>query len=87
LAGKLATENRIPAIGFGRRFVESGGLLSFGPTEGESQIAAASIVYKIFQGAKPGDISVVQQRDAQMQQIPKWHPPEAAVGVLLWGRL
>ena len=62
LAGKLATENRIPAIGFGRTFVESGGLLSFGPKEGEGQIAAASIVHKIFQGANPGDISVVQQR-------------------------
>jgi putative tryptophan/tyrosine transport system substrate-binding protein len=62
LAGKLATENRIPAIGFGRTFVESGGLLSFGPKEGEGQIAAASIMHKIFQGAKPSDISVVQQR-------------------------
>lgn len=62
LTGKLATENRIPAIGFGRTFVETGGLLSFGPKEGEGQIAAASIVHKIFQGAKPSDIPVVQQR-------------------------
>jgi putative tryptophan/tyrosine transport system substrate-binding protein len=63
LAAKLATENRIPAIGFGRSFVDSGGLLSFGPKEGEGQIAVASMVHRIFQGAKPGDISVVQQRD------------------------
>ena len=62
LAGKLATENRIPAIGFGRTFVESGGLLSFGPKEGEGQIAAASIVHRILQGEKPGDIPVVRQR-------------------------
>lgn len=62
LAGKLVTENRIPAIGFGRTFVESGGLLSFGPKEGEGQIAAASIVHKILQGAKPSEIPVVRQR-------------------------
>ena len=62
LAGKLAAENRIPAIGFGRAFVESGGLLSFGPKEGEGQTAVASITHKIFLGAIPGDIPVVQQR-------------------------
>src|SRR5215207_4198356 len=62
LVGKLATESRIPAIGFARTFVESGGLLSFGPKDGEGQIAVASIVHKILQGAKPGDIPVVQQR-------------------------
>ena len=62
LAGKHATDNRIPAIGFGRTFVESGGLLSFGPKDGEGQITVTSIVHRIFQGAKPGDVAVVQQR-------------------------
>jgi len=62
LVGKLATESRIPAIGFARTFVESGGLLSFGPKDGEGQIAVASMVHKILQGAKPDDMSVVQQR-------------------------
>jgi putative ABC transport system substrate-binding protein len=62
LVGKLAAENRIPAIGFGRKFAESGDLLAFGPKEGEGQIAVASIVHKIFEGAKPSDIPVVQQR-------------------------
>jgi ABC-type uncharacterized transport system substrate-binding protein len=37
-------------------------LLSFGPKDGEGQIAVASIVHTIFQGAKPGDIPVVKQR-------------------------
>jgi putative ABC transport system substrate-binding protein len=37
-------------------------LLSFGPKEGEGQIAAATIVHKILQGAPPADIPVVQQR-------------------------
>jgi putative tryptophan/tyrosine transport system substrate-binding protein len=62
LAGKLTAENRIPAIGFGRAFVEAGGLLSFGPKEGEAQIAVASLVHKILEGAKPADIPVVRQR-------------------------
>jgi ABC-type uncharacterized transport system substrate-binding protein len=62
VAGKHTSDNRIPAIGFGRTFVESGGLLSFGPKDGEGQVAAASIVHRIFQGAKPGDVPVVQQR-------------------------
>ena len=53
----------IPAIGFGRAFVEQGGLLSLGPKEGEGQIAVASIVDRILRGAKPADIPVAQQRD------------------------
>jgi putative ABC transport system substrate-binding protein len=62
LVGRLVTENRIPAIGFGLPFAESGGLLSFGPKESEAQIAVASIAHRIFQGARPGDIPVVHQR-------------------------
>ena len=61
LVGKLASESRVPAIGFGRTFAEAGGLLSFGPKEGEGQIAVASIVHRILQGAQPGDIAVVPQ--------------------------
>jgi len=63
LVGNLATENRIPAIGFGPTFVTAGGLLSLGPREGEAQIAVAAILQKLFQGARPGDISIVQQRN------------------------
>jgi putative tryptophan/tyrosine transport system substrate-binding protein len=63
LVGKLTVEHRIPAIGFGRAFVEAGGLLSLGPKEGEGQVAVASIVDRILRGAKPADIPVVHQRD------------------------
>jgi ABC-type uncharacterized transport system substrate-binding protein len=63
LVGRLAAEHRIPAIGFGRTFVEAGGLLSLGPKEGEGQIAVASIVDRILRGHKPADIPVVHQRD------------------------
>jgi putative ABC transport system substrate-binding protein len=66
LVGKLATENRIPAIGFGRTFAESGGLLAFAPKEGEAQTAVASIVHRIFQGTRPGDIPVVEQRGSTL---------------------
>jgi ABC-type uncharacterized transport system substrate-binding protein len=62
LVGKLTAEHNIPAIGFGRSFAESAGLLPFGPKDGEGQIAVASIVHTIFQGANPGDIAVVNQR-------------------------
>src|SRR5215216_5301606 len=62
LVGRLATENGIPAVGFGRAFVEAGGLLSFGPKDGEAQIALASLVQKILEGANPGNIPVVRQR-------------------------
>ena len=62
LAGRLAAANGLPAIGFGITFVASGGLLSFGPKEGEGQVAVASIVHRVFQGARPGDIPVVRQR-------------------------
>jgi putative ABC transport system substrate-binding protein len=61
----------IPAIGFGRSFVESGGLLSFGPKEGEAQTAVASIVHRVFQGAKPGEIPVVHQRASWLAVNPK----------------
>jgi putative tryptophan/tyrosine transport system substrate-binding protein len=62
VVGKLATEHRIPAIGFGSAFVEAGGLLSLGPKEGEGQVAVASAVDRILRGAKPADIPVVHQR-------------------------
>jgi putative ABC transport system substrate-binding protein len=60
--GRLAAENGIPAIGFGRTFVQAGGLFSYGPKEGEGQIALASIVDRILRGANPSDIAVVRQR-------------------------
>jgi putative ABC transport system substrate-binding protein len=66
LVGKLAAEQAIPAIGFGRTFVEAGGLLSYGPKEGEGQMAVAQIVHSILQGAKPGEIAVVHQRASSL---------------------
>jgi putative tryptophan/tyrosine transport system substrate-binding protein len=62
LVGELATRTGLPAVGFGRTFVQSGGLLSLGPKEGEAQIAVASIVHSILQGQNPADIPVVRQR-------------------------
>jgi putative ABC transport system substrate-binding protein len=61
LVGKLATDAGLPAIGFGRTFVQSGGLLSLGPKEGEAQLVVASMVHGVLQGKHPRDISVVRQ--------------------------
>jgi putative ABC transport system substrate-binding protein len=55
---KLVTQSRLPAIGFFRRFAESGGLLSYGPQQEEGTPRVAAMVDKILKGAKPADIPV-----------------------------
>ncbi|HET9549035.1 MAG TPA: ABC transporter substrate-binding protein, partial [Candidatus Binatia bacterium] len=56
----LAAKNRLPAIYPGRNFVESGGLMSYGPDLIEPYKRAASMVDKILKGAKPADLPVEQ---------------------------
>jgi len=56
----LATKNRLPAIYPRKEFVESGGLMSYGPDVAEPQRRAAVIVDKILKGAKPADLPVEQ---------------------------
>ena len=56
----LASKNRLPAIYARADFVDSGGLMSYGPilaTEGRD---AARLVDKILKGTKPADIPVEQ---------------------------
>jgi putative ABC transport system substrate-binding protein len=62
LAAGLATEKRLPAIGFGQVFVKSGGLLSYGPKEGEGQVVVAGLVNKILLGESPSTLPVVMQQ-------------------------
>jgi ABC-type uncharacterized transport system substrate-binding protein len=56
----LATKNRLPSIYPRRDFVESGGLMSYGPDEIEPYRRAAVMVDKILKGAKPADLPVEQ---------------------------
>ena len=56
----LAAKNRLPAIYPRGDFVESGGLMSYGPDLAEPYRRAAVDVDKILKGAKPADIPVEQ---------------------------
>ena len=56
----LATKNRLPAIAGGGDFVESGGLMSYGPDRIEPYQRAAVMVDQILKGAKPADLPVEQ---------------------------
>jgi putative ABC transport system substrate-binding protein len=56
----LAAKNRLPAIFERRDFVESGGLISYGPDRTERYRRAAIFVDKILKGTKPADIPVEQ---------------------------
>jgi len=51
---------RLPAVYERREFVESGGLLSYGPVSRESFERAVALVEKILKGAKPADLPVEQ---------------------------
>jgi putative ABC transport system substrate-binding protein len=56
----FAANSRLPAIYTGRRAVEAGGLMSYGPQLRDLFRRAASYVDKILKGAKPGDLPVEQ---------------------------
>jgi putative ABC transport system substrate-binding protein len=58
--GAAAAKSRLPAIGYDRRFAESGGLLSYGPTPLQNVPRVAAQIDKILKGAKPGDLPVEQ---------------------------
>jgi putative tryptophan/tyrosine transport system substrate-binding protein len=56
----LAVKNRLPAIFERRDFVESGGMMSYGPDRVERYRRAAAMVDKILKGTKPADLPVEQ---------------------------
>ena len=57
---ELAAKNRLPAIYPREDYVESGGLMSYGPDRVEPYSRAAVYVDKILKGAKPADLPVEQ---------------------------
>ena len=56
----FAAANRLPAIYESDSFARAGGLMSYGADTRESLTRAASMVDRIFKGARPGDIPFEQ---------------------------
>jgi len=56
----LAVDARLPTMSGFRDYVETGGLMSYGPNYPDLFRRAADYVDKILRGAKPGDIPVAQ---------------------------
>jgi putative ABC transport system substrate-binding protein len=54
----LAARTNLPAVYEGRRFVEAGGLMSYGPDTAVVLRRAAVYVDKILKGARPADMPV-----------------------------
>ncbi len=55
---ELATKNRLPSITEERRYVNAGGLVSYGPNREDLYRRAAEYVVDILKGAKPGHLPV-----------------------------
>jgi putative tryptophan/tyrosine transport system substrate-binding protein len=55
---KLAARHKLPAVYYDRVFVDSGGLLSYGPDYVDQYRQAAGYVDRILKGAKPADLPV-----------------------------
>jgi putative ABC transport system substrate-binding protein len=56
----LATKCQLPAIFFDSKFMDAGGLVSYGPNFSDMHRRTAYFVDRILKGAKPGDIPVEQ---------------------------
>jgi putative ABC transport system substrate-binding protein len=55
---RLAAQNKLPAVYFGRSFVAAGGLISYGPDLVDQYRRAAGYVDRILKGEKPADLPV-----------------------------
>jgi putative ABC transport system substrate-binding protein len=58
----LAAKHRLPSISRWEEFVDSGGLLSYGPDETERYTRIAYYIDKILKGAQPADLPVEQPK-------------------------
>jgi ABC-type uncharacterized transport system substrate-binding protein len=56
--GELAMSNRLPSMFATSQYMDSGGLMSYGPDHSDLSRRAATYVDKILKGAKPADLPV-----------------------------
>ena len=56
----LVARNRLPAVYPAREFVEAGGLMAYAVNYPDPYFRAASLIDKIFKGAKPAELPVEQ---------------------------
>jgi putative tryptophan/tyrosine transport system substrate-binding protein len=56
----LAAKHRLPAIYASKEFVDVGGLMTYGVSYPDLYFRSATLIDKIFRGAKPGDLPVEQ---------------------------
>ena len=57
---ELAAKSKLPVIYSNREFVDTGGLMSYGPNPTDSYRRAAVFVDKILKGTRPADLPVEQ---------------------------
>ena len=62
----LAADHRLPAMYHRREYIQSGGLISYGPNIAGVSRRSAIYVDKILKGAKPADLPVEQPSDFEM---------------------
>jgi putative tryptophan/tyrosine transport system substrate-binding protein len=55
---ELATKNHFPSMTEGGRYVDAGGLISYGANQADLMRRASEYVVEILKGAKPGDLPV-----------------------------
>jgi len=55
---ELAARHRLPAVYENGRFMDVGGLASYGPEQSERFRQAAAYVDRILKGARPGDLPI-----------------------------
>lgn len=63
---ELASKARLPMVEAEGRFVQAGGLMSYGANLSDLYRRSAGYVAKILKGAKPGDLPVEQARDFEL---------------------
>ncbi len=80
---KFAAENRLPGMYDHRRFVEVGGLMSYGTQIYDLDRRAATYVDKVLKGAKPADLPIEQPKKFELvlnlktaKQLGITFPPE-----------
>jgi ABC-type uncharacterized transport system substrate-binding protein len=62
----FAAKNRRPAIYGSREYVESGGLMAYGPRSGDAFRRTLTYVDRILKGAKPADLPVHEPRQFEL---------------------